>query len=385
MTMLKFYGMTLVKYLVMLALSLLLGGAYISQHQASKPAPQDVLAESSLVLSPAVPIDVPLVAVVPVSAIIEKPAPRTRILFTGDITLGRCIAKRTLSSNSRVGNFNYPFELVADELRRADITVGSLDGSLSDKSVPIPCSRTMNLIGPTRMVEGLQFAGFDAITVATNHVKDCGEWGFECDNIAMFDTLDTLKNAGIQPMGAGKSLLEARQPAIVERNGIRFAFLGISQIEKRIWAGEKSPGTAPLSQEYIELIKSDIVAAKQIADVVIVMPHWGVEYAPVPDDIQRVWAEEFVNAGASLVVGNHPHITQPMDMFSGKPAFYALGNFVFDQEHSFRRESVVLEVTFLGGEIESWNLRAAEINYYTLQTYWVEDGQAGLILARANR
>jgi len=309
--------------------------------------------------------------------------PRTRILFTGDINLGRCIAKQTVIANGQKNNYNHPFEFVADELRAADITVGSLDGSLSDESPPMPCPNSMNLIGPTRMVEGLQFAGFDVISVATNHIKDCGKKGFECNNKALLDTITTLGAAGIQPVGAGNTLIESRQPIVIERSGIRFAFLGINQIDHRVWASENMPGTAPLSEAYIDMIKAEIVSAKQIADVVIVLPHWGVEYDAKPQDIQRVWARDFISAGASLVIGNHAHIVQPLEVFSDKLIFYALGNFVFDQGQNFRRESIVVEVNFVGAEIESWKLHAVNINYYTLQTHWAEEPEAGYILARA--
>ena len=129
--------------------------------------------------------------------------------------------------------------------------------------------------------------------------------------------------------------------------------------------------------------KLEIASAKQIADVVIVLPHWGVEYAARPEDIQRVWARDFINAGASLVIGNHPHIIQPMEVFSDKLIFYSLGNFVFDQEQDFQRESIVVEVNFVGAEIESWKLHPVSINYYTFQPHWADDAEAGYILARA--
>ena len=115
----------------------------------------------------------------------------------------------------------------------------------------------------------------------------------------------------------------------------------------------------------------------------IVLPHWGVEQASEPEDTQRTWAREFINAGASLVIGNHPHIIQPMEIFSDKLIFYALGNFIFDQEHNFQRESIVVEVNFNGAKIESWKLRPVSLNYYTLQSHWAEDAEAGIILARA--
>ena len=309
--------------------------------------------------------------------------PRTRIIFTGDINLGRCIAKRTFKAHASTNDYNYPIQFVAEELRTADITVGSLDSSLSDESPPMSCPDSMNLIGPTRMVEGLQFAGFDVVTVATNHIKDCGEKGFECDNKALLDTNNALIEVGIQPVGAGNNLQESRLPVIVERNGIRFAFLGINQIDERVWAGESTPGTAPLSQIYIDKIKAEITSAKQIADVVIILPHWGVEYSDLPQDIQRVWARDFISAGASLVIGNHSHIIQPMETFSDKLIFYALGNFIFDQEDSFRRESIVVEVNFSGAEIESWKLHPVNIDYYTLQPHWVQGTEAEYILAKA--
>ena len=309
--------------------------------------------------------------------------PKTRILFTGDINLGRCIAERTIIANGQANNYNYPFEFVAEELRAADITVGSLDGSLSDESSPMPCPESMNLIAPTRMAEGLQFAGFDVVSIATNHIKDCGEKGFDCNNKALLDTIRELEKAEIQPTGAGNTLGESRIPAIVEQNGIRFAFLGINQIDKRVWASENTPGTAPLSDAHIEKIKAEIVSARQIADVVIVLPHWGVEHDKTPQEVQRVWAQELINAGASLVIGNHPHIIQPMESFSDKLVFYSLGNFIFDQGEDFQRESIVVEVNFVGAEIESWRLHPVKINYYTYQPNWADDIEARYILARA--
>jgi len=314
--------------------------------------------------------------------VIPTNLPRTRILFTGDLNLGRCVAERTIISQAYTGTYNYPFEFVAERLSSADITVGSLDGSLSNESNPMPCPESMNLIGPTSMVEGLQFAGFDVVTVATNHIKDCGEKGFDCNDKALIDTTNTLKSAGIQPTGAGNTLIESRAPVIVERNGVRFAFLGINQIDSRVWAAENIPGTAPLSESHIEIIKSEITSAKQIADVVIVLPHWGVEHDTQPQEIQRVWAQEFINAGASLVVGNHPHIVQPVESFSDKLAFYSLGNFVFDQGRDFQRESIVVEVNFIGAEIEGWQLHPAKINYYNYQAGWADGAEAGQILAK---
>ena len=306
-------------------------------------------------------------------------SPQISLIFTGDINLGRCVAKAAIMA----GDFTYPFRYVADKLRSADLTVGSLDGTISDKSHPMPCPDSTNLIGPARMVEGLQFAGFDLISAATNHIKDCGELGYDCDDRALLDTVENLAGAGIQPVGAGETLAESRLPAVVERKGVRFAFLAINQIDKRVWASAGNGGTAPLSPQSIDQIKADIASAKKIADVVIVLPQWGIEYASLPDETQRTWAQEFLNAGAALVIGNGPHIVQPVEVFPNGVAYYALGNFVFDQGQSFRREGVVVEAIFNGAKLENWHLLPVQINYFTYQPRWAEGSDVERILGRA--
>jgi poly-gamma-glutamate synthesis protein (capsule biosynthesis protein) len=233
------------------------------------------------------------------------------------------------------------------------------------------------------MVEGLQFAGFDVITVATNHIKDCGEKGYNCDDLAFRDTINNLSNAGIQPVGGGDNLNESRKPVVIEVRGVRFAFLGINQIDERVWATERTAGTAPLSSEMIDQIKRDIAAARDIADIVIVLPQWGIEYASAPEEFQRAWAQEFLDAGATLVIGNHPHIVQPVEIFPNGIVYYALGNFVFDQEHDFRREGMAVQVVFSSSKIESWKIMPVYIDYFTYQPTWVDGSIAKKILDRA--
>lgn len=307
------------------------------------------------------------------------PAPRIILLFTGDINPGRCIAKASIIA----ADFTYPFHFVGEKLRAADITIGSLDGTISNQSPPQACPDSTNLIGPENMIHGLQFAGFDVITVATNHIKDCGEKGYDCDDKAFLDTINNLTDAGIKPVGGGQNLSESRLPVVIEKQGIRFAFLGINQIDERVWALENHPGTAPLSQNAIGQINTDIALARKIADVVIVLAQWGIEYASYPEEEQRTWAKSFLDAGATIVVGNHPHIIQPVEVFPNGVAFYSLGNFVFDQGQSFRREGIAAEAVFAGTQLESWRLHPLNINYYTYQPHWVEGPEAEKILKRA--
>jgi len=278
--------------------------------------------------------------------------PLIRLLFTGDINPGRCPAQIALSNN----DFTLPYQAVAEKLSAADITIGSLDGTVSNYSPPMPCADTLNLIGPARSAEGMQFAGFDAITTATNHAKDCSALGGICQNRTFKDTTQNLLEAGIQAIGVGNSLSEARTPVIIERGGVRFAFLGVSMVGWEAWASESQPGTAPISAETLPDVVASIQAARAVAEVVIVLPHWGIEYAPAPTDAQLAWGQAMIEAGATLVIGNHPHVVQGLEQFPSGVVAYSLGNFVFDQNPEETRQGVVFEANFRGGTLESWQL-----------------------------
>ncbi len=250
-----------------------------------------------------------------------------------------------------------PFRPLASLLQSADIAIGSLDGAISDYNPPTPCISSRNLLGPAEFAQGLGFAGFDVITVATNHIKDCGLVR-GCTNNAMLDTLANLRAQGIQPTGAGINLAQATTPAIVTVHGVRFAFLGVSAVNNPTWAGDAAPGTMPFQAAvYLDAIRR----AKAIADVVVVLPHWGREYTGDISFEQRKAAAAMVAAGATLVIGNHPHHVQGVETFpNGSVAAYSLGNFVFDQAWSdgtvYTIEGLMLRAKFQGNKIQGIDL-----------------------------
>jgi poly-gamma-glutamate capsule biosynthesis protein CapA/YwtB (metallophosphatase superfamily) len=273
---------------------------------------------------------------------VSQPPPAVvRTLFSGDIIPARCVYARHLARN----DFTSAFRGTKETLAAADVTVGSLDASISDVATPIGCIETFNLMAPARSMEGIAAAGFDVMTVASNHVKDCGSQG-SCDR-AFLDTLTNLEGAGIATVGGGRDLNAAHQPAVIERKGVKFAFLGYDDIAaSALGAGEDRPGTAALSSD---ALKRDIAAAKATADVVIVLAQWGTEYTPDATLRQQELAAVAVEAGASLVVGNHPHVVQGLEWPRDSLIAYALGNFVFDQDWSLEtQQGVVMEVVFHG-------------------------------------
>ena len=124
---------------------------------------------------------------------------------------------------------------------------------MSDRVVQTGCARTFQLVGRANNAAAAQRAGFDLMSVATNHIKDCGKMKSWCD-FALLDTLDNLQQAGIQTVGAGKDLAEALQPVVFTVNGVRFGFvsLGDRKMDENVFAGADYPGIARLTPENIQ-------------------------------------------------------------------------------------------------------------------------------------
>lgn len=172
------------------------------------------------------------------------------------------------------------------------------------------------------------------VTLANNHVFDYGRKGLE-------DTLKYLDEHGILHVGAGINLAEARKPIIREIEGKKIAFLGYGNYSP---AGKNTPGVAYRTPEYV--IEDIREAKKDGCDYVVVNFHWGIERATEPTASDRELAHRAIDNGADLIIGHHPHVLQPVEVYKGKVIAYSLGNFVFGGNSRYPRDSMLLEVTF---------------------------------------
>lgn len=236
------------------------------------------------------------------------------------------------------------FALAAPRLRTGSVVLGHVEvphtraGVQSTVDVPAPASDPRNL-------EALGRAGFNVVTLAGNHVFDQGVDGVR-------DTLAALRAQGIVTAGAGMDLTEARRPAVLEREGIRFAVLSYNAVgPKESWAtGAKaggayvrvlshyemdiaSPGGPPeawtfATPETLAAVTTDIAAARDVADIVIVAVHKGRAGTMVPEFYERQIAHAAIDAGASIVLGHHAHVLYGIEIYRGRPIFHGLGNFV---------------------------------------------------------
>ncbi len=236
---------------------------------------------------------------------------------------------------------------VRDLIKGADIAIANFENPAPDR-VRWHTSGTVFSADP-EIIDGLARAGIDYVSLANNHIGDAGDAG-------ILQTIANLKERGIAYSGAGKNLAAARKPAMLEANGVTVAVLGYDAIARAYFADKQSAGSAQLS---LTKVRNDIESARETgADIVIVFPHWGTEYRATPFAGQQELARRIVDAGADMIIGNHAHWAAALEVYDGKPIWYALGNFVFDQTWSEpTMEGVTLELTFHGAELVQARMR----------------------------
>lgn len=260
------------------------------------------------------------------------PADKTvTMIATGDVIPARSVNYKMVTGHG----FTWPFEKTADVLTTADMTVINLETPLLS-NCPITVEG-MLFCGDARVTEGLTYAGIDVATLGNNHVGNHYLEGVE-------ETKKILSNAGIVPV--------AETIAYKEVKGTKFAFLAYNDI------GAPEAGV-PWADE--NKIKTDIAEARKNADVVIVAYHWGVEYVTQPSERQIYLAHFTIDNGADVVLGNHPHWVQPVELYKDKFIIYAHGNFVFDQEWS--------EETKLGviGKYTFYDKKLVDVEYIPIR------------------
>lgn len=267
-----------------------------------------------------------------------EPQP-VRLLFSGDIYL----SDHVLNAYDRAGDIS---GVLDDGYRsligEADYFAANQEFPFSSRGQQAPDKQyTFRL--PESRVSLMNEIGVDLVTLANNHALDFG-------TDALLDTVSTLDQAGILHVGAGADSEAARQPAIVDVNGVRVGFIGASRvIPVASWtAGASSPGM--LTAYDPALLVQTIQETRPLCDYLVVLIHWGVERAEMPVDHQTSLGRQCIDAGADLVVGSHPHVLQGIEYYRGKPIVYSLGNFIFG---SSIPRTALLEVSLTPREASS--------------------------------
>jgi poly-gamma-glutamate capsule biosynthesis protein CapA/YwtB (metallophosphatase superfamily) len=241
--------------------------------------------------------------------------------FVGDILPAANVAQLM-----KKNGYDYPYRQARGLLKAADIAAGNLEAPITNRGTPAQ-NKQYVFRGPAAALPALKDAGLDVLTLANNHTMDYGWVGLQ-------DTMDALDDVKLKHVGSGNDQTEAFAPVYIEVKGITVAFIGISRVlPETSWkAGARHPGLAdgynPAQAE------KAVRAAKQNADLVVILVHWGIERADRPDNFQIQLGHRLVDAGADLVVGSHPHVLQGFESYKDKWIAYSLGNFVFSSTTS---------------------------------------------------
>lgn len=260
----------------------------------------------------------------------ELPPPINRLVFGGDVMLSRAVAQRFLTAQDP----SLPFRRIAGFFAKADLAFVNLESPFSDKGK----IQRMGMVfkAPPESIAGLKLAGIDVVSTANNHVRDQHEYG-------LLYTLDLLEKSGIAAVGTGRDEASARRGAVLEKNRVKFGFLAYTYDQKNGNHKEDDPRINGLD---IVKMREDLVSMRQRANVTIVSMHAGTEYAKQPGPQQQQFARAAIEGGATLVIGHHPHVTQPCEEYHTGVICYSLGNLIFDQTAPGTNEGLVVEAEF---------------------------------------
>ncbi len=268
----------------------------------------------------------------------------------------------------------FPFQKIAPVFRAADIAFVNLESPLSDRAHRTGIFRT-----PTAFADGLQFAGIDVVSTANNHALDTGRQG-------LFDTKAALIQAGMAPFGSGENLEDARRPAVVERNGVTFAFLAYAQYENSGTIGFATPDRAGVVPLDPDIIKEDIARVRSEVDHVILSFHWDIYHFDVsrshelhPRAVE--FAHEMIDAGADAILGHHPHVPRAVEVYRGRPIFYSMGHLIFSFGLPQWGDNYLARVQFSKQRVERVEVLPVAGRWDDLaQPYLVEGGRARALL-----
>jgi poly-gamma-glutamate synthesis protein (capsule biosynthesis protein) len=303
------------------------------------------------------------------------PPPKITLVGVGDILLGRQLGLEM----DQAGDYSLPFQHIAPVLKDADIAFGNFEGVFCEQA-PWPASGMVFRIKPER-VKAFVAGGFDVVSVANNHTGDGGD-------ACIAYSAELLRANGVATAGSGADFNAAHAPAIVARHGVQFAFLAYTYEGRNdrpppapksmpadagasfrspsspspTDAPEKGrlkpapPGPQPVRRprpviagRNLEQMKRDVAAARALADIVMVSLHDGAEYTRRVARETEEFARAAIDAGATAVLGHHPHVPQRVEPYNGGWIFYSLGNFAFQQQTPPEvRHTLIARLTFTG-------------------------------------
>lgn len=249
------------------------------------------------------------------------------LTVVGDIMLG----ERMNRSITKFGP-EYPFYSAYPIFKRSSIVLGNMEGPFARKAERE--ERNFSYKVDPKNARILRRAGFNVMNLANNHLLDCGRQG-------VLESFTALKKHGIKYIGAGENEELSHQPAIMQAGKYKVGLLGYYWNSRTAARGNK-PGSAIDTKEQLSF---DICKLRTLVDRVVVTIHWGIPYDQYPSEEDQEKAHYAIDCGADIIIGHHPHIVQPFEVYKNRPIFYSIGNFAFGSGNS-QAESIILSINF---------------------------------------
>lgn len=274
-------------------------------------------------------------------------------MAVGDVNLAWRVGERIEQDGP-----GFVFARVAGLFAPADVVMANLECTLSDLGKPWP-GKEEHFAAPDGAVRALVAGGIDIVSLANNHAMDF-------DREGLLETMALLDAAGVEHFGAGLNRDDAHAPLVIERNGVRVALLSFvlpfsakAGFNTRAW--QATPGQPGVAVAHPSQVGPAVTAARELADVVVVVVHSGGEYRHQPKPNQVAAAKAALQAGAVLVVGHGPHNLQGYVRDGNTLVAYSVGNFVFDDYTGPQNDSAILDVTLSAEGVTRVNWIPVEI------------------------
>ncbi len=270
-------------------------------------------------------------------------APALSLGLGGDVSFGLAVADIIAQQGPA-----YPWADICPYFAVYDFTAVSMESPLCRGTTPNQAQPSVYLRGDASCAAPMAEAGIDAVCLANDHIMDYGAAGLE-------ETLNTLRAVGLGACGAGASRIAAERPLVLKaENGATVALLSFCDVAPPSFAaGEDMPG---VSVATLEGITGAVVTAAQGSDYVAVFVHWGEVGSTSVTERQREVAAACASAGADIVVGCHPRVIQGIEVISGVPVIYSLGNLVFSADSEAGKNAVLAGCRFSAGRLSSLEL-----------------------------
>lgn len=294
----------------------------------------------------------------------EEISEKTEISISavGDIALGGVYVRRKRKYIKRIIDvyreiekkhgsktlYSYPFAKVKTVFDQSDISIGNWEGVASTNLDPKRTGKKYFILGPPDFARCLTGV-IDLVTLANNHSLDYGR-------NALINTKKILQEAGIHTIGAGSDMIQARKPVIIEKQGVKVAFLGYTPFGGFASSNKAGVAGSHSLKEMKRMVQTDITSIQRKVDYIVVSYHWGEEYKEQPNTYQTHLGRATIDAGAHVVIGHHPHCVQGIEKYNNGLIFYSLGNFIFGANTGGQKKSFIAKIILKGNKIQRYEL-----------------------------